>query len=89
MAQNTARSQRTRVQADRNSQIQFGRFCPKTGVVYEFFGCYFHGHTCQLIRDVITMDSDTLAERYERTMARTEKNRPRGLESRNTLEVRV
>jgi len=47
-------------------------FCPQTGVVYEFFGCYFHGYTCQTFRNVITMNWDTLAERYERTMARIE-----------------
>ena len=47
-------------------------FCPETGVVYEFFGCYFHGHTCEPFRDVITMNGDTLAEREERTIARIE-----------------
>jgi len=43
-------------------------FCP--GIVYEFYGCYFHGHACQPYRDVITKNGDTLAERYECTMAR-------------------
>ena len=47
-------------------------FCPETRTVYEFFGCYFHGHTCQAFRDVTTMVGDTLADRYERTMARIE-----------------
>ena len=47
-------------------------FCPKTRTVYEFMGCYYHGHTCQQFRDVTTVVGDTLAERYERTMARIE-----------------
>ena len=33
-------------------------------------GCNYHGHTCQPFRDVTTMVGDTLAERYERAMAR-------------------
>jgi hypothetical protein len=35
-------------------------------------GCYYHGHSCQPFRDVTTAVGDTLAERYERTMARVE-----------------
>jgi len=31
-----------------------------------------HWHTCQPFRDVATPSGDTLAERYERTMARLE-----------------
>ena len=27
-------------------------FCPETKTVYEFMGCYFHGHICQTFRDV-------------------------------------
>ena len=45
---------------------------PVTPTVYKIFGCYFHGHMCQLFRDVSTMSDDTLAERYERTMSRLE-----------------
>jgi len=30
-------------------------YCPETRTIYEFFGCYFHGHTCQAFRDVSTM----------------------------------
>jgi len=41
-------------------------------VVYEFFGCFNHGHTCQRFRDIKTMGGDTLVERYERTMSRLE-----------------
>jgi hypothetical protein len=34
-------------------------FCPETKKVYEFLGCYFHGHTCLPFRDVTTMVDDT------------------------------
>jgi G:T-mismatch repair DNA endonuclease (very short patch repair protein) len=44
--------------------------CPDARTVYEFMGCYYHGHTCQPFRDVTTAVGDTLAERYEGTMAR-------------------
>ena len=47
-------------------------YCAETNKVYEFFGCYFHGCTCQPIRDVITTNGDTLEAGYERTMARLE-----------------
>jgi len=47
-------------------------FCPDTRTVYEFLGCYSHGHTCQPYRDVCTLRRDTLAERYERRMMRIE-----------------
>ena len=47
-------------------------YCAETNTVYEFFGCYFHGCTCQPFRDVITTNGNTLAARYERTMARLE-----------------
>jgi len=33
---------------------------------------FYHGHTCQSFRDVITTSGHTLAERYERTMSRLE-----------------
>jgi len=46
--------------------------CPETKIIYEFLGCFYHGHTCQPFRDVKMMGGDTLAERYERTMARIE-----------------
>ena len=47
-------------------------FCQETRTVYEFLGCYYHGHTCQPYREVTTIRGDTLAERYERTMMRKE-----------------
>jgi len=40
--------------------------------VYEFFGCYYHGHPCQTLRDVSRVIGDTLADIYGRTMARIE-----------------
>ena len=40
--------------------------------MYEFFGCFWHGHSCQPFRDVATLSGDTLAERHERTMSRLE-----------------
>ena len=45
-------------------------YCPETKVVYEFFGCFYHGHICQSFRDIKAMSGDTLVERYERTMSR-------------------
>jgi len=47
-------------------------YCPETKIIYEFLGCFYHGHTCQSFRDVKTMGGDTLAERYECTLARIE-----------------
>jgi G:T-mismatch repair DNA endonuclease (very short patch repair protein) len=44
-----------------------------TGTVYEFFGCFWHGHTCLHFRDVSTAAGETLTERYEQTMQRVEK----------------
>jgi G:T-mismatch repair DNA endonuclease (very short patch repair protein) len=43
--------------------------CAETNTIYEFFGCYWHGCTLKPFRDVITY-GDTLASRYEQTMAR-------------------
>ena len=30
-------------------------YCPETRTVYELFGCFYHGHTCQPFRDVTTL----------------------------------
>jgi len=43
-------------------------YCPKTRTVYEFFRCYYNGHSCQDFRDVSTLRGDMLAERYEQMM---------------------
>jgi len=53
-------------------RISVDVYCPETNTVYEFLGCFWHGHTCQPFRDVATLSGDTLAERYERIMARLE-----------------
>ena len=53
-------------------RISVDGYCPETNTIYEFLGCFWHGHTCQPFRDVATLSGDTLAERYERTMARLE-----------------
>ena len=37
-------------------------FCPETNAIYEFFGCYYHGRTCQTLRDVSTVSADNLTE---------------------------
>jgi hypothetical protein len=57
-------------------------YCPETKKVYEFNGCYFHGHTCMPYRDTTTMgrDGDTLAQRYEQTMTRLEQITKAGYE---------
>jgi G:T-mismatch repair DNA endonuclease (very short patch repair protein) len=47
-------------------------FCAETKIVYEFNCCYWHGHTYQPFRDILTVAGDKLAERYEKTMARLE-----------------
>ena len=45
-------------------------YCHETRTVYQFLGCYFHGHTCRPFRDLSTPSGDTLSERYERTRNR-------------------
>jgi len=50
----------------------------ETRIVYEFFDCYFQGHTCQPFRDVNTLRGDTLTERYEQRMSRLEQLRRAG-----------
>ena len=47
-------------------------FCEETNTVYEFWGCYWHGHNSLPFRDVTTGAGDTLAQWYETTMARLE-----------------
>jgi len=48
-------------------------YCLEACRTYDFFGCYYHGHTCQPFRDVNTLRGETLGERYEQTMSRLEK----------------
>jgi hypothetical protein len=46
------------------SNLSVDGFCAETKTMYEFNGCYWHGHSCQPFRDVPTLAGDTLAERY-------------------------
>jgi hypothetical protein len=54
--------------------IRVDGLCEESRTVYEFMGCYRHGHTCMPFRDVATLSGgETLAERYEQTLARLER----------------
>jgi G:T-mismatch repair DNA endonuclease (very short patch repair protein) len=44
------------------SNLSVDGSCVETGTVYEFFGCFWHGHTCLHLRDVTTASGQTLAE---------------------------
>ena len=59
-------------------RLSVDSFCAETNTVYEFCVCYWHGQTCLAYRDVTTWDGDTLAQRYERTMARLEQIKQSG-----------
>jgi len=54
------------------SRISVDGSCPQTNTIYEFFSCFWHGHTCQPLRDVSNMSGDILAVKYERNMSRLE-----------------
>jgi G:T-mismatch repair DNA endonuclease (very short patch repair protein) len=46
----------------------------ETCTFYEFNGCYWHGHTCQPLRDMpVACGGRTLVERYEQTISRLER----------------
>ena len=54
-------------------------YCAETRPIYEFLGCYYHGCKCQPFRDVKTLASgETVAERYEHTLARIEQLKSAG-----------
>jgi G:T-mismatch repair DNA endonuclease (very short patch repair protein) len=54
--------------------IHVDGLCEETRAVYEFSGCYHHGHTCMPFRYFpIACGGGTLAERYENTMTRFER----------------
>lgn len=69
---NIARTQRTRLQTTWTSPPEHGRFLLGNEDVYTFLGCCYHGHICLPFRDITTIWRDTLAEKYERTMAKFE-----------------
>ena len=47
-------------------------YCAVTRTVFKLIGCFFYVCNCQPVRDQKTLGADTLADRYERTMARIE-----------------
>ena len=47
-------------------------YCADRNTVYEFFVFYWNGWACQPFLDFINTNVDTLAARYEQTMARLE-----------------
>jgi len=48
-------------------------YCSVTRTIYEFLGRFCQCWVkCQTFRDIPTMNGDTLAERYERTISRIE-----------------
>jgi len=51
-------------------------YCEKTNEIFEFYGCYYHGHPKCLTsnRDAKLFNSsdDTLNQRYERTVVKSE-----------------
>jgi len=54
-------------------------YCAETRTIYKFLGCYYHGCKCQPFRDVKTLArGETLAERYEQTLARSEQLKSAG-----------
>jgi hypothetical protein len=54
--------------------IRVNGLCEETCTIYEFNGCYWHGHTCMPFRDFPTAcGGGTLAESYEQTMFRLER----------------
>ena len=67
-----ALQQRPLVQTAELPSFRVNVYWPQTKTIFEFFGCFGHGHTCQPFRDAATLIGDTLVERYERTMSRLE-----------------
>lgn len=58
-------------------------YCSQTNQVFEFHGCFFHGHTCMISnrdKPLYGNPSDTLSRRYERTQIKTAKLRQSGYE---------
>jgi len=62
-------------------------YCAETRTIFEFLGCYYHGCKCQPFRDGKTLESgETLAERYEQTLARIEQLKSAGYTVKVQLE---
>jgi G:T-mismatch repair DNA endonuclease (very short patch repair protein) len=47
-------------------------YCPESKNVYEFYGCYYHGHTCMPYRGTATLGRDDDTRPAIRTMTRLE-----------------
>lgn len=63
--------------------VRVDGYCKETRQIFEFHGCYYHGHTCMTSRrDEALHDdpSDTLNTRLQRTINKTQRLRDRGLE---------
>ena len=69
---NIAWQERSRIRLPQLPFYSVDSYCAETMTVYEFCGCFHHGHTCRPFRDLGTFGGDTLAVWYERTMARIE-----------------
>ena len=70
------------------SRYSVDGYCAETKTVYEFLGCFWHGCKFQTMRDHKTFDKDTLAERYEKTMARIEQIAAAGYSVKTMWECR-
>lgn len=58
-------------------------YCKETKQIFEFHGCWWHGHTCIVNeRDVLLSENpiDSLNYRYENTLSRTNRLKSLGLE---------
>jgi hypothetical protein len=63
--------------------IRVDGLCEETRTVYEFNGCYWHGHTYMTFRETLTACwNNTLAETYENTMSRLERYTRAGYRAR-------
>lgn len=64
------------------SGVKVDGYCEETKQVFEFHGCYFHGHPIclQHNRDISLLNdpNDTLNSRYEKTVAKSERLRELG-----------
>ena len=69
---NNARQEQSRIHIALIDPHSVDYYCAETKTVYEFLGCFRHGCKCQPMPDHRTLDEDTLAERYEKTMSRIE-----------------
>ena len=55
------------------TRLSVDGFCAEMKTIDEFFGCLYYGHTCIPFHDVNTLGCDTLAQKYEQSMARLQR----------------